>query len=212
MTASEAATAALGRLFRRKPVASLAQLRQALGTRSRTTVFRALSRIGYRTSFSHAGGFYTLASLPEFDRRDLWFYRGIGFSAHGTLRATIVVLVDRSSAGYTHEELQAELTLRVHDTLRSLVEDNLIGRERVDQLYVYVSTHRRVAAAQLAQRRAASTAALALPPALDPARTIDVLLAGIPHPGAAPKAIVARLAAKGRLVSLAQVEDLFRRY
>jgi hypothetical protein len=119
--------------------------------------------------------------------------------------------VDRSSAGYTHEELQAELTLRVHDTLRSLVEDHLIGRARVDQLYVYVSTHRRVAAAQRAQRRAASPAALALPPALDPARTIDVLLAVIQHPGAAPKAIVARLAAKGRLVSLAQVEDLFGR-
>ncbi|MGH7895227.1 MAG: hypothetical protein ACREQL_11205 [Candidatus Binatia bacterium] len=204
--------ATLDRLFRRKPIASLEELRVALRTDSRTTVFRVVSRVGYQTSYSHAGRYYTLERIPKFDARGLWFYRGVGFSSHGTLRATVVVLVDRSAAGCTHEELQAALRLRLHDTLRSLVEDHLIGRERVEDVYVYVSARRPVAAGQLAQRRSAQVKAPAAAPLVDPARTIDVLLAVIHHPGDAPKAVVARLGAQGRLVSLEQVEQLFRRY
>jgi len=203
--------AALNRLFRRKPVADLDELRKALNTPSRTTVFRVVSGVGYRTSFSHAGRYYTLANIPKFDARGLWFYQGIGFSEHGTLRATIVVLVDRSSAGRTHEELQAELSLRVHDTLRSLVQDKLIGRERVDEVYVYLSVRREVAKEQLAKRRTLAPAH-APPPPLDATRTIDVLVAVIHHPSDDPSAIVSRLAAMGRQVSIAEVEQLFRRY
>jgi len=212
MTTSDPHAAALRRLFRRQPVATLDELRQVLDTPSRTTVFRVVSRIGYRTSFSHAGRFYTLVDIPTFDARGLWFYRGIGFSTHGTLRATIVVLVDRSSAGCTHEELQAELNLRVYDTLRNLVQDRQLGRVEIDGVYVYVSARRRVAAGQLARRQAAVTPASKPPATLDPARAIDVLVAVIHHPEDNPGAIVARLGAMGRLVTLDQVEDLFRRY
>ena len=204
--------AALDRLFARKPVASLEDLRTALGTESRTTVFRVVSAVGYRTSFSHAGRYYTLERIPKFDAGGLWFYRGIGFSSHGTLRATVVVLVDRSEAGCTHEELQAELKLRLHDTLRNLVEDRLVGRERVEDVYVYVSARPKVARAQIERRRRAVAKIPAAVPALDPARAIDVLVAVIHHPGDDPKAIVTRLAAAGRLVGLEQVEQLFRRY
>lgn len=212
MPASDNPPATLQRLFRRKPVATLDDLRKVLDTRSRTTVFRVVRGIGYRTSFSHAGRYYTLAGIPTFDARGLWFYRGIGFSAHGTLRATIVVLVNRSSAGYTHEELQTELTLRVHDTLRNLVQDELLGRVLVDEVYVYLSTQREVAAAQLARRRAASTPVPQPSMALDPARTIDVLVAVIHHPRDDPNAIVAHLGTMGRPVSIGQVEHLFHCY
>jgi hypothetical protein len=204
--------AALDQLFARKPIATLDELRAALGTDSRTTVFRVVSRVGYRTSFSHAGRYYTLERVPKFNARGLWFHREVGFSSHGTLRATVVVLVDRSDAGCTHEELQAELKLRLHDTLRSLVEDRYIGRERVEDVYLYVSARPKVARAQVERRRRAVAKALAVVPALDPARAIDVLVAVIHHPSDDPKAIVARLATEGRLVGLAQVEQLFRRY
>lgn len=204
--------AALDHLFARKPIATLDELRAALGTDSRTTVFRVVSRVGYRTSFSHAGRYYTLERVPKFNARGLWFHREVGFSSHGTLRATVVVLVDRSDAGCTHEELQAELKLRLHDTLRSLVEDRYIGRERVEDVYLYVSARPKVARAQVERRRRAVAKALAVVPALDPARAIDVLVAVIHHPSDDPKAIVARLATEGRLVGLAQVEQLFRRY
>jgi len=202
--------AALDRLFARKPIASLDELRTALGTGSRTTVFRAVSRVGYRTSFSHAGRYYTLERIPKFDARGLWFFRGVGFSLHGTLRATVVVLVDRSDAGYTHEQLQAELKLRLYDTLRSLVEDKLIGRQRLEDIYVYVSSRPKVARAQIERRRRAMAKAVVTD--LDAARAVDVLVAVIHHPNDDPKAIVARLAAQGRQVGLVQVEQLFGRY
>jgi len=114
--------AALKKLFRHRPVAQLDDLRQALNTPSRTTIFRVLQAVGYRTSYSHAGRYYTLSRIPQFDSHGLWRYRDIGFSAQGTLRSTVVYLVNSSPAGQTHHELQDLLHLRVHDTLRLLVE------------------------------------------------------------------------------------------
>ncbi|MBF8288968.1 MAG: hypothetical protein HW381_2076, partial [Candidatus Rokubacteria bacterium] len=108
-------------LFRRTPVALLDQLRRALKTTSRTTVFRALTAVGYLTSYSHAGRYYTLKRIPAFDVRGLWVFRDVRFSVHGTLRATVERMVKQAPAGHTHEELQAILGLRVHDPLRGLV-------------------------------------------------------------------------------------------
>ena len=208
--------AALDRLFRRKPVALLDELRAALGTQSRSTVFRVVSRVGYRTSFSDAGRYYTLERIPKFDARGLWFYRGVGFSSRGTLRATVVVLVDRSAAGCTHAELQAELKLRVHDTLRSLVEERAISRERVTGVYVYLHPDGEVASAQLTRRGQLVAPAVALPaPAaaqLDPFRVIDVLVAVIHAPKEDPRAIAARVRAAGLAVSDEQVEAVFAQY
>ncbi len=58
---------ALKTLFRAKPVALLDDLRGALKTPSRTTIFRVLSAAGYLTSYSHAGRYYTLKRIPQFD-------------------------------------------------------------------------------------------------------------------------------------------------
>src|SRR5437870_1792949 len=111
---------ALHKLFRTRPVALLSDLRKALQTPSRTTVFRVLSSVGYLASYCHAGRYeyYTLKRIPQFDPRGLWHYRQIGFSSQRTLRATLVHLVETSPAGQTHEELQDVLLLRVHNTDR----------------------------------------------------------------------------------------------
>jgi len=66
----------------------LNDLRAALGTTSRTTIFRILKGVGYFTSYSHAGRYYTLRRIPKFDRWGLWAWRDVRFSSHGTLRAT----------------------------------------------------------------------------------------------------------------------------
>ena len=70
----------LDRLFHRQPVVLLDDLRRALGTKSRTTIFRILSAAGYLTSFDHAGRYYTLRRIPDFDERGLWFWRDVGGS------------------------------------------------------------------------------------------------------------------------------------
>lgn len=208
---------ALERLFRRKPVVELEALRSALGTTSRTTVFRALRRVGYLTSYSHAGRYYTLRTAPRFDGRGLWFCGEVRFSAHGTLRATIVVLVKEAPAGRTHEDLEVILGLRVHDTLRSLVEAKEVGRERIEAVYVYVDSDPGRAAAQLERRRRpARSEPVGVgplpPPPLDLARVVDVLLAVIHAPKDDARTIAARLRASGLAVEDEQVEAVFSQY
>ncbi|MHC4697585.1 MAG: hypothetical protein ACYTFA_12675, partial [Planctomycetota bacterium] len=106
------------RLFKRSPVAELSTIQRVLGTNSRTTVFRALCEVGYLTSYNHAGRYYTLEGIPEFDEDGLWLHGDARFSKYRTLRATIVQLVQQAPAGRTHAELRERLRLRVHDTLR----------------------------------------------------------------------------------------------
>ena len=215
-------TRALEKLFHRKSVVTLSDVQRVLNVTSRTTVLKVLRDAGYVSSYSHAGRHYTLRRIPKFDARGLWFHGEIRFSAHGTLRATVVVLVNQAPAGHTHDELEVILALRVHDTLRSLVEAGQIGRERVDALYVYVDTDSEHAQAQLQRRReaaeAARTPAPQTPvhqepsPPLDLARVVDVLLAVIHAPKDNARKIAARLRASGLSLDEEQVEAVFRQY
>jgi hypothetical protein len=203
--------ARLDRLFARKSAALLAELRLVLGTVSRTTIFRILRAVGYLTSYSHSGRYYTLSRIPKFDRFGLWSWRGIRFSSRGTLRATVVSLIEESAAGHTHEELQEILGLRVHDTLRLLVRDRFIGRELFDQVYLYLAVDPKKSAQQKVVRRELQ-AALAAAAKLDPALVIDVLVEVIHHPREDARSVAARLESAGREVSTEQVEAIFGRY
>jgi hypothetical protein len=205
----------LEKLFRRKRVATLPEIERSLGSSART-VFRALSRVGYLTSYSHAGRYYTLRHLPTFDAAGLWFHGEIRFSRHHTLRATVVVLVKEAPAGHTHEEIEAILRLRVHDTLRSLVADKEIARDRVAGVYVYLHPDREVASVQLARRRERVVPSAPLPPSpaapLDPAHVIEVLVAIIRAPKDDARAIAARLRARGLALSAEQIDGVFTAY
>jgi len=48
-------------LLRRNQMATLADLKHALGTSVDVTVFRKLKPLGYLSSYSHRGRYYTLA-------------------------------------------------------------------------------------------------------------------------------------------------------
>ena len=201
---------ALDELYRTKRVALLDDLREALGTDSRTTIFRVLSAAGYLTSYSHAGRYYTLKRIPKFDSHGIWLLRGIGFSRHGTLRATVIHLVETSPAGQTHSELQDLLQLRVHDTLRLLIQDHALSRKQFQDAYLYLSSKPRRASAQWAQRQ--QLAAAAVPEQLEPSRIIDVLVDVVRHPSDDASAVSARLRGLGHAVTAEQVEAVFTHY
>ena len=201
---------ALAELYRTKRVALLDDLREALHTQSRTTIFRVLSAAGYLTSYSHAGRYYTLQRIPKFDSHGIWVHRGIGFSLHGTLRATVIHLVEISAAGQTHSELQDVLQLRVHDTLRLLIEDHALTRKQFQDAYLYLSSKPKRASAQWAQRQ--QLAAAASPAELEPSRVIDVLVDLIGHPSDDASAVSKRLRSLGHTVTAEEVEAIFLRY
>ena len=208
-------------LFRRRPVATIDDLRRRLGASSRTTILGALRRAGYFSSYSHAGKYYTLKHIPSFDAQGLWAHTGARFSKRGTLRKTVVALVTESVAGYSHRELAAILGVRAHNTVRSLVETNKIGRAQLEATYVYVATDPTIASAQLLRHEAMS---LATPlatagaqiegprPELDLARVIEVLVAVIHSPKDDARKIAAQLVGRGVEISLAQVEQVFAMY
>jgi hypothetical protein len=203
---------ALRRHFDRHLVADLPGLQNILGTTSRATVFRVLSQLGYWTSYSHAGRYYTLEAVPRFDELGLWAHGEILFSKYRTLRATVVHFTNVAPAGQTHAELQSRLRLRVHDTLHDLVEDKEIGRAAIEDLYVYVSSQRNrgrrqiIARRKLLQQRPRHGSL----PSRD--ATIDVLLAFIRHPREDPVTLASLLELEGKHLSASEIHAVFETY
>ena len=78
----------LAKVFRTQKIATMAELKDVLGSSADITIFRKLTELSSRTSYSHRGRFYTLADIPDYDAWGLWSYRSVWFSQRGTLLAT----------------------------------------------------------------------------------------------------------------------------
>ena len=208
---SEQARDRLLKLLRRRRVVALRDLFEALGTRSRMTVFRRLRELGYRTSVTHRGQYYTLAELPEFDEWGLWFHGDIGFSRSGTLKETAAVQVEQAPDGHTHGELSHLLRVRVHNPLLDLVHEGRIGRERYRGQHLYVSADADRAAEQVRQRLEGDRAVARILREPTVEETIEIL--GEALRGAAeipsPLDVVRALAARGVAVESRHVRCVY---
>ena len=188
-------------------------IERGVAPRSRRSLFRDLAALGYLSSYTHTGRYYTLVSVPAFDPDGLWRDQGIGFSRDGTLKATVQRLVETSDAGRTHHELHLRLGVRVHNPLLDLVENTKLGREAIENEYVYVAAARARATGQLGRRRALVTAgAASTPPA---AIEVEVLIevihgARVPPPDAAT--VAARLGARGIRTTVREVAVVLARH
>lgn len=120
-------------------IATLKQLREAAGTASRMTTIRSLDRVGYFSSYSHRGSFYTLRRTPSFDAVGLWAFEGVGFSRFGNLLSTARTLVEESDAGYTAAELEIVLQVEAKHALLELVRRGDIARHRQGTSFLYSS-------------------------------------------------------------------------
>ena len=125
--------------LRRRFMATLDELKRALGTTSTMTVFRKLKALGYRTSYSHRGKYYTLSEIPSFDEQGLWSYRGVGFSRHGNLLDTTQYFVEQADRGLTCGELEALLDVEAKEPLLHLYRQHRIERHKIGGVYVYLS-------------------------------------------------------------------------
>jgi len=200
----------LTQLLRKARLLDMPALREAFPGRSQRSIMRDLVAVGYLASCNLSGRFYTLADVPDFDADGLWRHGPALFSRHGTLKATVCQLVGDADNGRTHPELQQRLQLRVHNTLFELVEQGQLGRERLDQLFLYVSADGQVRAAQVTKRR--SQLAPDQPPPLGPEVVSAVLVAVIQREARGPEGVMAHLHAQGRPVTLEQVAQIFERY
>lgn len=211
MLDSPQAKAALQKLFRKTPVVELGELYRTLQTRSRMSVFRRMKEVDYLSSYTHTCRFYTLRSIPQFDALGLWHYRDVGFSRAGTLKASVVDLVDSSPAGRTPRELHELLRVRVNNALLDLARARKIRRESsAVERSLYVSVVEARASEQLARRLEAGASEGSLPSDL----VIEVLLELLDAAtvDATPAEVAQRLRARGVGATAEQVRQVFERY
>ena len=134
-------------------IATLDQLKEALGCPARCTLFRKLAQLEYLSSYSHRGKFYTLLSTARFTEPGLWSYRSVWFSRFGNLLQTAEALVTQSEAGYSATELKDILHVKTKHALTHLVRCGLLQRKKIDSVFVYLSVENAVAHRQEKARK-----------------------------------------------------------
>jgi hypothetical protein len=200
--------------FFEKKVLTKAELLDISGC-SNMTLFRRLSEHGYFTSYNLNSRYYTIPEVARFDNNGLWHYRQVRFSKYGTLKATIQYFVDHSEMGYSVNELNRLLGVRVSSLLLPLSNKGVITREYFNGWY-YFSTEPVQREQQIKRRRMmfapCQTAKVILPQELDDKSKIEALVGLVKHPEFEPRDVRAYLKARGIIVTLNAVRELFDRY
>lgn len=130
---------ALNVLFNATKIATLDKLKEELNTQSTMTVYRKLKTLGYLSSYSHRGKYYTLQGIPEFDQLGLWSYHSVWFSEYGNLNETAYEFVQNSTAGLSSNELQEILHVEVKQSLLKLFQEKRVDRQKYSGRYIYLS-------------------------------------------------------------------------
>ncbi len=199
---------AVVKLFHKEKVLKIDKLFGVFKTESRRTVHRYMKELEYRTSYSHAGQYYTLFEIAESDENGLWHYGDIGFSRHGTLLDTIIYLVDRSPEGMTNNELQDKFHLVVKAALIDLVKKKLLVREKRTNRYVYLSPEPAKGLKQLKRREFTSDSLV------DDSTSLRILLMAYRLVGdsVSPERVATYLKKEGSKISLDVVNRVFQKY
>lgn len=153
MRTAEFSSETVRTFLRRHRVATMVELKQALGTHVDMTVLRKLQPLGYLCSYSARGKFYTLRELAQFDARGLWEVGGARFSRFGSLLDTAEHFVGHAAAGYFTAELNRELGVETKEALLTLVRRQRVAREEIEGHYLHCAVDPGVRRVQLQQRR-----------------------------------------------------------
>ena len=143
----------VAKLLRAKKIATQEEIKIVLGSNSRATIFLKLKELGYLTSYSHGGKYYSLKKIAKFNDRGIWSYKAAHFSKYGTLLSTIPAFVNESDQGYTASELESALMVKVANPLLKLVANKVICRSKYCGVYVYYSNGKKVGKQQELNRK-----------------------------------------------------------
>jgi hypothetical protein len=192
-------------LFNQEPCWMIEPLAQHLRY-SIPSVRRFLYELGYYSSFTHNGAWYTLRTIPHFDRDGLWFCREIGFSRAGSLTNTLIEMTNHSLSGVTAEELGDKLHCRCHAILVQLCRNGKLERQKQGRSFVYIASDAHIAANQRQAMTMSSLSGKQLPAEI----AVLVLVEFIKDPKSSFEQLAKTIAkAKGVTVNLSQIERLF---
>jgi hypothetical protein len=201
-------------LLRKCRVVTMSDLCEVIGSSSRMTVFRRLRQIEYVTSYTHAGRYYTLYDIARFDSDGIWFYDDIGFSQNGSLKNTVIYLVDGSDAGKFHFDLERQLRVRVHNVLLDLVKTKQIERIKFAGQYLYLSTDKARSTKQIQQRDKLPIQARHIPVFISEPLVIEIMAEVIRQSKRHPRAdqVASALAIRGLPITEKDVMTVFDQY
>lgn len=196
------------RRFATEKVLTVADLMKLLSC-SLITVRRRLNEWDAHTSYNKNGRYYTLPSIPTFDKNGIWCYRDVRFSTYGSLKNTVIALAAKSKSGLTHGELQQIIGMNPKCFMARFTELPGIKKERFKHHILYFSSDPEAYAAQKRNRFPPEPSAGALP---SEAQAILILVELIHHPYFSIDELVAQLNRKGHAVQREAVVALFDRY
>jgi hypothetical protein len=143
----------LKRLLVKNKMATMVEMKAAMGTTVDATIFRKLRQLCYLRSYSQRGKYYTIPEIARFNEQGLWSCRGVHFSNQGSLLNTIEHHVNYSEAGYFEYELESLLDVVVRVAVLKLLNDNKIYRQKVAGRYLYCSSRMKKRKRQCSERK-----------------------------------------------------------
>lgn len=202
------------RLMCRQKILNMQALQKLVEGRSRRSLFRDLAALGYKTSFTHTGRYYTLEEIADFDEQGLWFYGDVGFSRAGTLKKTVAFQVEETTDGRTHGELSSLLRVRVHNTLLDLVRAKRIGRESYSGRLLYLSADPDKAAEQVRRRKKNDEALAEMLRVATDEEVVEVLVEALREAPEIPlpDRVARRLVARGVQLEPHHVEQVYEEH
>jgi hypothetical protein len=178
-------------LVRESNVITMVMARSALSI-SHMTVFRALKKYGYFTSYNKNSSYYTLRDIPVFDHDGLWSYHDIYFSRWGTLEQTMIAIIEQSEVGMTVEEMRRKVGTEVRNLLARLCRRKQVNKARLGWYAVFLSPdpdrssdqyhHRRQQEKKKKQESLPVGLTTDLPEGFDFQRVIRILVKLVEHP------------------------------
>ena len=127
------------KVFSKKNVLTIVDLKNCLQTNSRMTVFRKLKQLPYKSSYSHSGKYYTLDSFVKYNKSGIWGYNQIYFSKQGTLKRTVLENIADSRSGLSSFELEELLHVPVYNTVLDLFKTHKVDRKQIGSEFIYLS-------------------------------------------------------------------------
>lgn len=194
--------------FRERRILTIDEL-SALLRCSTITSRRRLKQWRALTSYNQNNRYYTLPSVPVFNKLGLWHYRGVFFSKHGTCKQTVVHFVHLSEKGLSNAELAEVLGENPNSLLAHFKEIPGLVKERHGRDIVYFSSDEEVCKRQKRNRFPPEPSAAKLPP---DAQAIIILVELIHHPDLSIDELAARLLEKGHEVEAGSIAALFKQH
>jgi len=199
----------LAELFKQEKCYTIEELSHRLNY-SLISIRRFLKVIGYYSSFTHNSKWYTLRSIPSFDKNGIWVYQDIGFSEHGNLNQTILRFTDKSFQGLTAKDLFNILSVPCHPVLNQMYRENKLDRFNTAKGFVYLSASEGKKRLQLERLQVLT------PPqkseCLNPQTAVYVLVEFVKNPNASFFELSVAVKKMGVKVSQQDIAQLFKDY